>query len=110
MGQADVYINDPNTKTRINPSTKVSDDGGNEILTFPVGLKIGGSDATCVEVIFTATGAGATYFTVDAALGDAANTDFPMVQNTEYRLAISNTNLLRFFGVEAETVKLFYRT
>jgi hypothetical protein len=108
--QADVYINDPDTRSRIKPSNRISEDGGTEIVTIPVGTKIGGTDQECVEVIFFAAGAGPTYFTIDAALGDAANTDFPMIQNKEYRLALSNVNLLRFLGVNTEKVNIIFRT
>jgi len=108
--QVNAKIVDPLTGEDTRPSSRISDDGGTEVVTIPVGTKIGGSDQACVEAIFTATGAGPTYFTIDAALGDAANTDFPMVQNQEYRLALSNTNLLRFLGVNTETVKIIFRT
>ena len=108
--QGNVNINDPVTNTNIRPSNRISDDGGTEVVTIPAGTKIGGTAQACVEVIFTATGAGPTYFTIDADLGDAANTDFPMVQNQEYRLALSNVQLLRFLGVNTETVKIIYRT
>jgi hypothetical protein len=108
--QGNVKIVDPLTNENIRPSSRISDDGGTEVVTIPVGTKIGGSDQACIEAIFTATGAGPTYFTVDAALGDAANTDFPMIQNREYRLALSNTNLLRFLGVNTEKVNIIFRT
>jgi hypothetical protein len=120
--QADVYLNNPNTRDRINPATeesqvKVKDElagsiiknssvGGNAVLTITANVA-GGSDVGVRSVLLYTDAADVT-MTIGESAADAD--DFLLLQNSYTPVPVSNLKFLQFYGAtNGAKIYILYR-
>lgn len=121
--QADVYVNDPNTRARVNPATQESlvdllnetkESTAKNSLTFGTQLitlsavAVTAGNQLCRTALVSHSNSNATYVE-NAGTKDADALSFLIPPNVILEIPVRNTNKLSFFGAAADEVSIIWR-